>query len=78
MIARAQTVLLVLVLLGAGVLLGSFLLEWRGRELAAAVDKGIDVLGMHLMHLGVLPSVRDAEKSEAIHWLLKSMTVLAH
>ena len=34
MIARAQTVLLVLVLLGAGVLLGSFLLEWRGRELA--------------------------------------------
>lgn len=34
MIARAQTVLLVLVLLGAGVLLGSFLLEWRGQELA--------------------------------------------
>jgi hypothetical protein len=33
MIARAQTVLLVLVLLGAGVLLGSFLIEWRGREL---------------------------------------------
>lgn len=34
MIARAQTVLLVVVLLGAGVLLGSFILEWRGRELA--------------------------------------------
>lgn len=34
MIARAQTALLVLVLLGAGVLLGSFLLEWRGQELA--------------------------------------------
>ncbi|MCK5448016.1 MAG: LytR C-terminal domain-containing protein [Gemmatimonadetes bacterium] len=34
MIARAQTILLVLVLLGAGVLLGSFLLEWRGHELA--------------------------------------------
>jgi hypothetical protein len=33
-IARAQTALLVLVLLGAGVLLGSFLLEWRGRDLA--------------------------------------------
>lgn len=33
MIARAQTALLVLVLLGAGVLLGSFLLEWRGHEL---------------------------------------------
>ena len=33
MIARAQTLLVVLVLLGAGVLLGSFLLEWRGREL---------------------------------------------
>jgi hypothetical protein len=32
-IARAQTALVVLVLLGAGVLLGSFLLEWRGREL---------------------------------------------
>jgi len=34
-IARAQTVLVVLVLLGAGVLLGSFLLEWRGRDLSA-------------------------------------------
>jgi hypothetical protein len=34
MIARAQTMLVVLVLLGAGVLLGSFLLEWRGQELA--------------------------------------------
>ena len=33
MIARAQTALVVLVLLGAGVLLGSFLLEWRGVEL---------------------------------------------
>ena len=33
MIARVQTVLLVVVLLGAGVLLGSFLIEWRGREL---------------------------------------------
>jgi len=32
--ARLQTVALVVVLLGAGVLLGSFLLEWRGRELA--------------------------------------------
>jgi len=32
-IARAQTVLLVAVLLTAGVLLGSFLLEWRGRTL---------------------------------------------
>jgi LytR cell envelope-related transcriptional attenuator len=32
-IARAQTVLLVVVLLGAGVLLGSFLLEWRGQKL---------------------------------------------
>lgn len=33
MIARAQTVLLVAVLLGAGVLLGSFLLEWKGQTL---------------------------------------------
>ena len=33
MIARAQTALVVLVLVGAGVLLGSFLLEWRGVEL---------------------------------------------
>jgi len=32
-IARAQTLLVVFVLLGAGVLLGSFLLEWRGHEL---------------------------------------------
>jgi hypothetical protein len=32
-IARAQTVFVVLVLLGVGVLLGSFLTEWRGREL---------------------------------------------
>lgn len=36
MIARVQTALLVLVLLGAGVLLGSFLLEWRGRELTVS------------------------------------------
>jgi len=33
MIARAQTVLLVIVLLGAGALLGSFVLEWRGHTL---------------------------------------------
>lgn len=33
MIARLQTVLLVAVLLLAGVLLGSYLLEWRGRDL---------------------------------------------
>lgn len=39
MIARAQTVLLVLVLLGAGVLLGSFLLEWRGQELAVPTSR---------------------------------------
>jgi hypothetical protein len=32
-IARVQTLLLVLVLLGVGVLVGSFLTEWRGREL---------------------------------------------
>jgi len=36
-IARAQTALVVLVLLGAGVLLGSFLLEWRGVELGVPV-----------------------------------------
>lgn len=40
MIARAQTALIVLVLLGAGVLLGSFLLEWRGRELDAPAASG--------------------------------------
>jgi hypothetical protein len=39
MIARAQTALLVLVLLGAGVLLGSFLLEWRGQELAVPTSR---------------------------------------
>lgn len=33
MIARFQTILLVLVLLGTGILVGSFLTEWRGREL---------------------------------------------
>ncbi len=33
MIARVQTGLLVLVLLASGVLLGSFLLEWKGHEL---------------------------------------------
>lgn len=40
MIARAQTALIVLVLLGAGVLLGSFLLEWRGRELDVPASSG--------------------------------------
>ncbi|NNK49376.1 MAG: LytR C-terminal domain-containing protein [Gemmatimonadetes bacterium] len=38
MIARAQTALLVLVLVAAGVLLGSFLLEWRGQDLAVPVS----------------------------------------
>ncbi|MCL7972889.1 MAG: LytR C-terminal domain-containing protein [marine benthic group bacterium] len=44
MIARMQTVLVVLVLLGAGVLLGSFLLEWRGRELAVSDSSSFDGL----------------------------------
>jgi hypothetical protein len=41
MIARAQTLLLVFVLLGAGVLLGSFLLEWRGRELGVPTSSPV-------------------------------------
>ena len=41
MIARAQTVLLVVVLVGVGVLLGSFLLEWRGRELVVPDGEGM-------------------------------------
>jgi hypothetical protein len=40
MIARLQTALIVFVLLGAGVLLGSFLLEWRGHELEVPVSAG--------------------------------------
>jgi hypothetical protein len=55
MIARAQTVLLVLVLLGAGVLLGSFLFEWRGRELVVP-DSGAG--------FGGLPSSLSAESLE--------------
>ena len=45
MIARLQTALLVVVLLGAGVLLGSYLLEWRGRSLITPDDTG-DVRGL--------------------------------
>ncbi len=45
MIRRAQTVLLVVVLLAAGVLLGSFLLEWRERTLhttrAGSIIEGV-------------------------------------
>ncbi len=33
----------------------------RGRELAAEVDKVIDTLSVQLLHLGAMPSVRDAE-----------------
>jgi predicted ATP-dependent protease len=33
----------------------------RGRELAAAVDKAIDMLGAQLPHLSAVPSVREAE-----------------
>lgn len=36
MIGRVQTAVLVLVLVGVGVLLGSFLIEWRGTELVPA------------------------------------------
>lgn len=46
MMARVQTLLAVLVLLGAGVLLGSFLIQWRGRTLevpAQRVVRGIPV-----------------------------------
>lgn len=38
--ARMQTLILVLVLLGAGVLLGSFLIEWRGRTLVTPDGSG--------------------------------------
>ena len=44
MIARMQTALVVVVLLGSGVLLGSFLLEWRGRELAVPEADSFDGL----------------------------------
>ena len=43
--ARVQTVVLVLVLLGAGVLLGSFLLEWRGRSMVTP-DPSLEVRGL--------------------------------
>jgi hypothetical protein len=38
--ARVQTILLVVVLLGAGVLLGSFFLEWRGHSLVTPDEAG--------------------------------------
>lgn len=43
MIGRAQTAVLVLVLVGVGVLLGSFLIQWRGTELVVPEgDRGFD------------------------------------
>ena len=45
MTARIQTLVLVVELLGAGVLLGSFLLEWRGRSLVTPDEAG-DVRGL--------------------------------
>jgi len=49
----------------------------RGRELAASVDKVIDLLGMHLLHLGVLPSVRDAEAALAKELASKNKQVVS-
>ncbi len=62
MIARMQTVLVVLVLLGAGVLLGSFLLEWRGRELSVSESGSYDGLPSSL-------SVEDAEHRVSVEVL---------
>lgn len=56
MMARLQMLVLVVVLLGAGVLLGSFLIEWRGRSLVTPDEAG-DVRG--------LPSTAGSESREA-------------
>lgn len=49
----------------------------RGRELAHAVDKTIDQLGMQLCHLGALPSVRDAENALAKELTSKNKQVVS-
>lgn len=49
----------------------------RGKELATAVDKAIDLLGMQLVHLGALPAVREADTALAKELASKNKQVVA-
>ena len=49
----------------------------RGRELAELVDKAIDGLEMRLLHLGVVPSVRDADTALAKELASKNKQVVS-